>query len=205
MAEILTFLSHADDDKAIAGRIAEGLKKYHFDVFVAHNDIEPGSDWENTLKTRIAECDLFVALLSSKFKNANYTNQEVGFAICLEKKIFPFSIDGTIPYGFMSRYQSSKFNVKKIDEEIQKISELFRRVIDGTFRNIYELISALKFAGSYMEANRISRELSTHSGFTNWQLKQIAEAYNANDQVRDSWGAGQFVRNLIKENEGLMD
>ena len=198
MTQVLTFLSHASEDKVIAEKIADDLGKQHFNVFVAHRDIEPGSDWAYILKNRIKECELFVALLSSKFRNANYTNQEVGIAICLEKKIFPFSIDGTMPYGFMSGYQSSKFDVKKIDEETEKLAELFRHVIDGTLRKTDEIILALRHADSYQEANKIGRELSTCPDFTNKQLKNLAEAYEFNDQISGSWTAGPLVRNLLK-------
>ena len=203
MASTLTFLSHADEDKIIAERIAEGLKEYHFDVFLAHKDIEPGSDWENILKKRIEESDLFLILLSSKFKNADYTNQEVGIAICLKKRIFPFSIDGTMPYGFMSKYQSSRFNVKNIDKGVKLLSELFRRAVDGTgtLRNIDEQITALRYASSFVEANKIADELSTHLGFTDGQLNGIANAYNVNYEVRGSWTAGPFVLNLLKKTE----
>ena len=198
MARVLTFLSHASEDRVIAERIADDLDKQHFDVFVAHRDIELGSDWGYILKQRIKECDLFAVLLSSKFRNANYTSQEVGIAICLDKKIFPLSIDGTMPFGFMSGYQSSKFDVKKFDEETKKLAELFKRVIDGTLRKTDEVILALKHAELYREANKIGRELATCPDLTNDQLKNLAEAYQLNDQIRDSWAAGPLVRKLLK-------
>ena len=200
MVSTLTFLSHADKDKIIAEKIAEELKKYHFNVFLAHRDIEPGSDWENILKKRIEECELFLILLSSKFKNADYTNQEVGIALCQKKRIFPFSIDDTMPYGFMSKYQSSKFDVKNIDKEAGRISELFRRVVDGTeiLRDIDDRITELRYASSYAEANKIANALSNHVDFTDKQLKDIANAYNVNYEVSGSWTAGPFVLNLLE-------
>ncbi len=148
---------------------------------------------------------MFVVLLSSKFRNADYTNQEVGIAIYLKKKIFPISIDGTMPYGFMSKYQSSKFNIKNIDKETIRLSELFRRVVDGTLREIDEIILELRYAGSFSEANTISRELSAYSDFTDGQLENIAEAYNVNYQVRDSWTGGPFVRKLLAGKDLLED
>ncbi len=52
MTRILTFLSHADEDKITAESIAKKLKESHFDIFLAHRDIETGSDWEDTLKKK---------------------------------------------------------------------------------------------------------------------------------------------------------
>ena len=204
MTRVIAFLSHADEDKITAEEIAEELKKYHYDVFLAHRDIDPGSDWENVLKQRIEECDLFLILLSVNFKQADYASQEVGIAICMDKKIFPFSIDGTMPYGFMSKYQSVKFDTGDIAGEAKTISEQFQRALDGTLRSIDTLISALRFASSFREANRIANELSSYTNFTDGQLEGIAAAYNQNFEVSGSWTAGPYVHGLL-QNTGKTD
>ena len=204
MTRVIAFLSHADKDKIMAEKIAEELKKHHYDVFVAHRDIDPGSDWENVLKQRIDECDLFLILLSANFKQADYASQEVGIAICKDKKIFPFSIDGTMPYGFMSKYQSGPFDTGDIVGEAKRISEQFRRAIDGTLRSIDTLISALRFASSFREANQIARELSSYTDFTDGQLEAMAAAYNQNFEARGSWTAGPYIRDLLQE-RGKLD
>jgi len=41
-----------------------------------------------------------------KVRRADYTDQEVGIVYSLKKSILRISIDGTLPYGFMSKYQS---------------------------------------------------------------------------------------------------
>lgn len=199
MSRTFVFLSHADKDKNIAERIAVGLKKYHYDVFLAHKDIEPGSDWEEILKRRIEECDLFLALLSSQFVTAKYTDHEVGIAVWLKKKIIPLSIDGTLPYGFMSKYQSSKLDIENMDNETQNLNELFKRVMDGTLRNIDVLISDLTYARSFREANGIATKLSVCSEFTDKQFTDLVDAYNENIQVRGSWTAGPFVVDLLEK------
>lgn len=200
MTRILTFLSHAYEDKDLAEKIGTKLQN-HFDVFIAHRDIEPSSEWEIVLQRRIEECDLFLALLSTKFRSANYTNQEVGIATYLKKKIFPLSIDGTIPYGFISKYQSSNFNVQRIDEETDRLSELLQRVVNKTLRKIDEIIVALRYADSFHEANELAREMSVYTDFTDYQLKELANVYNSNYQVSGSWTAGPFIRELLeKEN-----
>ena len=202
MARTLTFLSHAYEDKDLAEKIGMKLQN-HFDVFIAHRDIEPSSEWEIVLQKRIEECDLFLALLSTKFRNANYTNQEVGIAAYLKKKIFPLSIDGTMPYGFISKYQSANFNVQRIDEETDRLSELLQRVVNETLRKIDEIIIALRYADSFGEANELAREMYTNEDFTDYQLKELANAYKSNYQIRGSWTAGPFIRKLLEKTNYL--
>ena len=86
--KIDTILSHADEDKEIARELADKLNEHGFDVFVAHDDIEIGDEWEKTLKNRIEKCELFLALLSKNFRQASFTDHEVGIASFLNKRIF---------------------------------------------------------------------------------------------------------------------
>lgn len=205
MPRTLIFLSHADKDKILAENIADKLKEKNFDVFVAHKDIETGFDWKQTIKNRIGECDLFLILLSSNFRKASYTDQEVGIAISNKKNIFPISIDNTEPYGFMSESQGSKFNIDKIDEEVRKLSEIFLRVVDGTFRTIDEIILELKYSSYFRNANKISDELFLYDDFTDGQIENIVKIYLCNYQVRKSWTAGPVIHNFLNEKCDLIN
>ena len=109
---ITIFLSHADEDRSIAKQIADEMKKYGVNVFVAHDDIEVGTvDWENFLKDNIVNCDNFVVLLTDNFHKANYTDHEVGIAFALKKRIFPIRFDDTPVYGFLAKIQAKKIEV----------------------------------------------------------------------------------------------
>ena len=65
MNSIRTFLSHSDKDKVIARKFTDELSKYGFDVFVAHDDIGMGAEWENTLKEEIKNRDAKITELES--------------------------------------------------------------------------------------------------------------------------------------------
>ena len=67
-------------------KIADEMKKHEVIVFVAHDDIEVGTqDWEIVLKDNIVQCDTFVVLLTDNFHKASYTDHEVGIAYALKK------------------------------------------------------------------------------------------------------------------------
>jgi len=110
---IRTFLSHAYEDRKIARNLADALNTLSLDVFVAHDDIEIGTEWESALFEEIKKSDLFIVLLSENFRQAKYTDHEVGIAYGLGRIILPLSIDETMTYGFLSKFQAKK--IRKTD------------------------------------------------------------------------------------------
>ena len=77
MTTIETFLSHSNKDKKIARKLADYLRIYGFEVFVAHDDIGIGDEWEEILKEKIKTCELFLVLLTKNFHESRYTDHEL--------------------------------------------------------------------------------------------------------------------------------
>ncbi|MDE1840726.1 MAG: toll/interleukin-1 receptor domain-containing protein [Thaumarchaeota archaeon] len=203
---IEVFLSHADEDKITARRIADALEKYQVKTFVAHDDIDAGDDWETTLINKIRECDLFIALLSENFHNANYTDHEVGIARGLNRPIIPIRIDNTSPYGFMSKFQAKKMSADVIGEEeiadlvhsMSTVTEKGRNIIDNLIREFAN-------AGSYDKANEISITLFTYTKFSKEQINAIVAAYVNNGQIRGGWSSDPRCITLFKDNWKKID
>ena len=204
MKRITTFLSHADEDKKIAGQLAKELSKYNFDVFVAHDDIVIGDDWENTLKTKIEKQDFFVALLSENFRKAHFTDHEVGFAAAVNKRIFPIRLDDVKPYGFMSKFQSSKKINSKIDpNEVLSLAHDMRSFTDEGQKIIDELIKKFHYADSFREANAIAAKLFDFT-ISPKQANDIAKAFLDNYQINGSWTARPSCLNFFVNNWNLV-
>lgn len=205
MGLIKTFLSHADEDRKIAGQLAKELSKHGFDVFVAHDDIAIGDDWEDTLKTEIENRDLFVALLSENFKKADFTDHEVGIAIAWHKRVFPIRLDDIKPYGFMSRFQSSQKINSKIDpDEVSLLAHNMRSFTDEGQKITDDRIKEFRHADSFGSANAIARQLFYHITCSSKQANDIARAFLGNGQIRDSWTAGPLCRSFFKDNWDLI-
>ena len=49
--------------------------------FVAHVDIHPTKEWQDEIESALSSMDGFVALLTDKFHESDWTDQEVGFAL----------------------------------------------------------------------------------------------------------------------------
>ena len=106
-APLQVFISYAHADAAgaeLARTIAEQLKQHGYDVFIDIT-ILPGADWSQAIETALADCRLFVVLLSAASAASDMVRAEVRAAANLRKRharpwIVPVrtAFDGKLPY-----------------------------------------------------------------------------------------------------------
>lgn len=205
------FISYSDKDKLIAGAIKEALNHYGTEAFLAHEDIPPGEEWADKIMINLKQCDILIPLLSKNFVDSEWTDQETGIAVANSKLIVPISIDGTIPYGFMNKYQAFR-NFKYQEHELLKgekyiscYKDVFK-IIEylskkGQFKeNIKDcLISSLKNSGSFREAESIMNLLVKLKPFSQAQINQIIKNSSSNRQVYDAHGCQSEIKKLFGE------
>ena len=199
MLNVRAFLSHADKERKIAGSLKEKIQSYGIDVFVAHDDLEGGTEWMSRLHMEIKECEIFLILVSKNYHSSNFTDQELGMALAYEKPIIPICIDSTIPYGFMSRYQCVKANpefydVKEVVSVIMKHSKSGQEFVDL-------LISQLERADSFNAAYKHAGDLLAYDKLSKEQVSKILNAYNDNSQIYRSFRAEPTVKNILRCNK----
>jgi len=205
LTAIDTFLSHSNEDKKIARRLADILAIYGFDVFVAHDDIEIGDEWEETLKEKIKNCELFLALLSKNFHEARFTDHEIGIATAFNKQVFPIRIDDTKPYGLMSKFQAKKISLKIDHDEIRNLAERLMKFTDEGKNVIDRVIEKLENAGSFKEANYATEILFEYTNFTYKQVNKIAKAFLYNPQISGGWTARPSCLDFLARNWESVD
>ncbi len=103
------FLSYSHLDKRLAGKIKMYLRQYGVKVFLAHDDIEPSEEWADKILEELRDCDVFMPILTKHFNKSNWTDQETGCALIINKLIVPLKGD-VDPHGFISRYQARGLN-----------------------------------------------------------------------------------------------
>lgn len=95
------FLSHSYCDKDIAIKIVEKLLIKIFainkqsDIFFTskrETGIESSINWRNHIKTNLQDCDIFIALITTNFKESEICLAELGAAWALNKKIYPLIV-----------------------------------------------------------------------------------------------------------------
>lgn len=119
------FISHLARDKEKASKIQHFLLRKGVSAFVAHEDIEPAQDWQDSIEIALRTMDYMVALITPGFSSSVWTSQEIGFALGQDKKIITVKI-GEDPSGFIARYQAVNGKgrlPKDIVEDIVRISE----------------------------------------------------------------------------------
>lgn len=99
------FISHKDDNKKFANELKKALEVFGISSFVAHEDIEPSTEWQNEIEKALFSMDSLLALLSTGFSASVWTNQEVGVAF--GRGIFILSVKaGEDPKGFVGKFQA---------------------------------------------------------------------------------------------------
>ena len=202
---MLIFISHAYKDKREASAIKSRLAKLGLDVFVAHEDIDGGTEWITSLRSNIKKCDIFLVLFSKNYHEAQYTDQESGMAIGYDKTIIPIRIDDTEPYGFMATLQFATCSATFSDNEVSEILKLIALRTESKEKLVESLIRNLANASSFDNANGLVEKLVQYAPFTSKQVNSLAIAYINNYQVRGAWNAANRIKQIIKKNKTQLE
>jgi len=205
MDRVSVFISYSSKEKSIGGRFKSCLERYcGYETFIAHDDIPPSSVWEEEILHAITKADFFIPLISEAFKKSNFTDQETGIAVSLNKKIIPIKLDSLNPYGFINKYQAMQYrsistsdtildNSKKLVLAIAQVGVSFKQYHQ---KAIDSLIYAFCNSASFESTNAIIEILSHYDHFTKDQLKKIIYAIKNNRQIREAWGLSLFKKFL---------
>lgn len=101
------FISHITKKKEQASSLKAALEEYGITSFVAHEDIEPTSEWEKEIQRALNSMDCMVPMLYDGFHQSHWCDQEVGVAIGRNITVIPLLVDGD-SYGLLGAYQGIK-------------------------------------------------------------------------------------------------
>ena len=170
-------------------------------MFVSHDDIIVGENWSEIIIKNIKERECFVPLISESYHGANYTEQEFGMAMAMDKKITPVTYDGTNPVGFGSTYQCLPL---KPETGIHKLLSAILSTSPGPeYMDI--MIDKIRYSGSYDEvADNVSEPFNWIRGgyvLTPQQHDCLNQAFEKNRQVRESFVMHRLIEYLDKQEE----
>lgn len=194
------FLSYNTKDKKEVGKIKNHLSYFGFEVFLAHEDITPTAQWQDEIKKNLKKCDIFIPVLTSNFMDSEWTNQEIGFAIALDKFIIPLQCE-ILPPGFLGTTQSLRRNIRKgscenIAEEIVSLvknNDTFGKQIKAT------VINNLENSSTFEKAKDASKLLKEFDSFSKKEINRIADITINTRCVRDSFGARRVLKKIFNK------
>jgi len=196
------FLSYSHKDRDIAGKIKEQLERFGFEVFLAHEDIEPLREWQDEIISKLKNCDILIPIVSMNFRESYWTDQETGFALARSILIIPLRID-LAPYGFIGKLQALKID-DRIPDSCEKIIEIFKKSpLYEPFIDTY--IRAFINSEDFYKANEMADLLKDCERFNVKQVNEIIKGYINNSQVRGGFRAGPFVNRIFEEYSEVID
>jgi hypothetical protein len=189
------FITHVAPRKLLAHQLKSALVFYGVDGFVAHEDVEPGKDWQLVIEAALHSCNALVALLHHGFKESNWCDQEVGIALARGVPVVPVKID-LDPYGFFGAVQAvsgAGIGVSDLARSLVVLCLRDKRTGDSLTEVI---VDQLAQAGSFDQANRLAKLLADESTYmSESRMRLLRTAQKDNSQVRDAFDVeGSFER-----------
>ncbi|MGW8169485.1 MAG: toll/interleukin-1 receptor domain-containing protein [Sulfurovaceae bacterium] len=192
------FISHLAKHKKQASVLQDVLKFYGISAFVAHEDIEPSREWQNEIEKALHTMEGIAVILMQGFKESNWCDQEVGFAVGKDVLIIPIKkeID---PYGFIGKYQAINGNNKTVGEVSR---EIFNTIVKNpkTRNNILIVFTNLIANSTHKE--KVLKQLdilSEVNNIPNEILVQMSEQINNNTVLVDDIEFLKKLERLLKK------
>ncbi len=214
MDRIKAFISYSSKDKHIGGRLKQRLINCcGYDAFIAHDDIPGSEEWEKEILQAIKNADFFIPLISQQFKESEYTDQETGCAVSLNKKIIPIKLDIIDPYGFINKFQALQYrkylpaqswqwpykpdNLLELAISIAHIGLHYQPKSVYYKKSLQSLVYALCNSGSFETTNIVVQILSKcNHHLSSPQVKQIEQATKTNSQIIGAFGLSE-LKNIL--------
>lgn len=196
------FISHSYTDRAIAVAIKKALAEDNLKAFIAHEDIDATEEWELVIMDALRNCKAVIAVLTQDFKLSEWTNQELGMAIALNKFIVTMRVD-IDPPGFMGRYQGLPWKADSPETSIKALRVLLMR--KEIISRKKALIEEFGSSHNYNQAADRAAVLRMAEPFSPEQVNLILVVSLKNHQIKGSWGASDYLRELRRKQGNDMD
>lgn len=191
------FISYAHGHGgAMAGALKKSFERQNCEVFVAHDDIVPGSSWQDEIEAALQEAEIVLPLLTSGFRQSLWTDQEVGMAVAASKFIVPLRVD-IIPYGFIARLQALRHDPKESYRTARRVIELAAGQGPLREKAMNSLAASFRQAGSFDSANELAAVLEKLGSVTVAQAEDILLGGAFNGQVFHGTTAAPFVQRVF--------
>jgi len=202
------FLSYSHKDKEIAGELKKNFESYaNIECFVAHDDIIPGSLWEQEILKNLQTCDFFMLLNTKNLLQSCWCQQEAGFVITRDIRIVPLipDVGGKKPIGFYSKFQGFPIKLSDIEGSVKKWLIKEGVLNEENSIELEERISLFKTSDSFAKAEINTKALFEFKGlFSKLDIEQIINISSENEQILYCWGARKYLEPFFIENVKLI-
>ena len=182
---IKAFISYSSKDKKYGAAVRAALNEVNLESFLAHDDLRVSEEWKERILAELRHCKIFVPLLSKAFRSSAWCAQETGFVVERGNVlIIPLSIDGTVPFGFISHLQCHRIHSTGFDPQV---------ILDAVGRKwpimiVEVLLRPVARAGSFRHAEKLVKPLVPYfDRFSKDQAVRFAQMAVDNGQIWDAY------------------
>ena len=186
------FLSHVSKYKTDVSKLKDELALFGVAAFVAHEDIEPTSEWRNEIKIALRSMHALAALITPDFHASPWTDQEIGWSLGRGIQVISVRL-GADPYGFAGEYQGIS---GALDKATLLATDIVKTLLANTQTHSEirrSLVSAFTKAGSYEMAKRLKSLIVEIKDFTEEEKEILIKACTENSQVADAFGVFKAI------------
>ena len=103
------FISHAHQDADFAQKLVADLRANGWQTWMAHDNIRPGEKWVEAINRGLAECGVFVLLLTPDAVASRWVKSEMNVAIGMEHReemrLIPLNVEPAVTPALWRAYQ----------------------------------------------------------------------------------------------------
>ncbi|MDA7949506.1 MAG: TIR domain-containing protein [Hyphomicrobiaceae bacterium] len=176
------FISYSGDKTDLATSVKHHLEAAGIKAFLSDTDIRSGARWADEIIRNIRECSYFILVLTDDYHSRNYTDQELGMALALEKKIHIVGAGGK-PYGFMGPIQVAYVDKHGRDGIFGCMHEVIEAISEGDNAMVSEYLVNVLAGSDGVEMTRFYADKLVNRYFSGRQLDKIAAAYIDNCMI----------------------
>lgn len=175
------FISHRAENKDTASNLKKALEQYGVTGFVAHEDIKPTKEWQQTIKCALKTAHSLCAIITPDFINSEWCDQEVGVA--LGREIFCIPIKkGADPYGIFGEIQGIQSKGKMVSTVAKEVFAALCENRQSGYINV--LIELFLNSNSEQNAMKWISLLSSISTIIKEQVLSIYNRYGDNSTIQ---------------------
>ncbi len=195
---IRLFVSHRDRHKKKAKELAEALEGYGMSAFLAHDRIEVTATWQNEILKGLDTMEIMLVFATDDLHDSEWTNQEIGFALCRGIPILSLKLQNADPKGFIRDKQALRGDLQDPAASAPRIYKLVAKKLDNKDRLQSALISAFISSSCFEEAKkRFQRLNKAVDSISEEEAQRIIDGFKENDQLHNAFYLINKYKRLI--------
>jgi TIR domain len=169
-------------------------------AFVAHNDIEPTTEWQDEIERALATCDAMVTILRKGFHASRWTDQEIGYAMGRDRLILAVRL-GEDPFGFIGRFQAISGAALAPAALATQVFNILKRNDKTRDRIAHGLVASFVVSDSFAKAKARTTSLAKAEYWDRVLTDRCKVALERNGQINGAHGVRDQLGNIIRRHE----